>query len=338
MTASNPNWFEFSLYPVPGPASSTWNGLTEFAGEIQIPSTAAGTYSIQIGVNDPQSSGASRNIKLEYSSPTKETFGSGEIGYRYIVSQINVNAPTPTPAGPLSLDLLIDDMSKPHESTVHGINPNWSWGTKPRLGTGVNIPAIFDDPHFVPWGVVGTSTQGSQARNTRVQIRKVIFDVKRNGVWSRVGYNSTDNSLAGAFYKDYETNENTAADKRPHGADGISVKLPDAGGSFHFYTSNRFRFARGAQEIIVRFEARLIVDDPSKADDRTSARLLACSGGDFWKNASQGWDPNVYSNDDFAIGRFRYVTNEWAVFTSHTFGSAAEVNDYLANEPSLSPR
>lgn len=229
-------------------------------------------------------------------------------------------------------------MAKVHESTVHGVNPDWSWGSAPRMGVGVNFPSSYDDPHFVPWGIAATSTAGSPARNTRVQLRKMILDVKRNGTWSRIVYNSSDSQLMGSLYTNYETNATAPANTRSHGADGISVKLPDSGGSFHFMTTNRFRVPFGAQEIVARIEARLIVDDAAKTDDRSSARLLVGSGGDIWRNASAQWDPNTLSNVDFAIGRFKYVTNNWTTFSSHTLGSDAELNDYLSKEPNLSPR
>jgi hypothetical protein len=229
-------------------------------------------------------------------------------------------------------------MTKAHESTVHGINPAWSWGSAPRQGVGVNFPSSFTDPNFVPWGIAATSTNGSAARNARVQIRKMILDVKRNGKWSRIVYNTDSSKLMGALYTNYETNATAPANLRTHGADGISVKLPDNGGSFHFMTTNRFPVAYGAQEIVSRLEARLIVDDTARPDDRGSARLLVTSGGDIWRSASAQWDPSSQSNVDFAIGRFKYVTSNWAPFTSHTLRSDAELQDYLANEPALSPR
>ncbi len=229
-------------------------------------------------------------------------------------------------------------MAKAHDSTVHGVNPAWDWGSKPRMGYGVNVPSGYEDPHFVPWGIAANATSGNPARNTRVQLRKIILDVKRNGTWSRIVYNTSDSQIMGSLYTNYETNATAPANVRKHGSDGISVKLPDSGGSFHFMTTNRFRVPTGAQEIVSRVEARLIVDDTSKTDDRSNAALLVSQGGDIWRNASAQWNPNTLSNVDFAIGRFKYVTNEWQTFTAHTLANQTEVNDYLAREANLSPR
>lgn len=245
--------------------------------------------------------------------------------------------PAPT-TGTISYQQLEGDMTLAHESTVHGVNPAWSWGSKPRMGVGVNFPSSYEDPHFVPWGIAANATSGNPSRNTRVQIRKIILDVKRNGTWSRMVYNTNDSQIMGSLYTNYETNATAPANTRRHGSDGISVKLPDSGGSFHFMTTNRFRIAFGAQEIVSRVEARLIVDDPAKTDDRALAKLLVGQGGDVWRSASAQWDPNTLSNVDFAIGRFRYVTNEWSTFSTHTLTSPTEINDYLANAPKLSPQ
>ncbi|RJG05839.1 hypothetical protein D3870_07240 [Noviherbaspirillum cavernae] len=228
-------------------------------------------------------------------------------------------------------------MAKSHEAYAHGVNPAWGWGSGPILTNGVNFPSDYPSPHFVPWGVAATATTGSPARNVRVQIRKVILDIKRNGTWSRVAYNTTDSQVVGTLYTNYQTNTTAPANVRKHGADGISVRLPDTGGSFHFYTANRIPVAFGAQEIITRLEARLIVDDAAKPDDRASARLLVNSGGDIWRSATQTWNGSG-SNVESAIGRFKFASNDWQTFTSHTLTNSAEINDYLARESALSPR
>lgn len=251
--------------------------------------------------------------------------------------------PIPDPAtasastAALSYQQLLDDMTKPHEAFANGVSPYWGWGSGPILTTGVNFPSSYPDPNFVPWGVAATDASGSPATNARVQIRKMILDVKRNGTWSRIAYYTNDAQIVGAMYTNYQTNTTAPANLRKHGTDGISVKLPDTGGSFHFYTSSRFPVAFGAQEIVTRLESRLIVDDPARPDDRSSAKLLVDSAGDIWKTATATWN-GTDSNVEFAIGRFKYVTNDWKPFSAHTLTTDAEINDYLANEPKLTPR
>jgi hypothetical protein len=251
--------------------------------------------------------------------------------------------PTPTPAsssGPLSLQQLIDDMTQKNMAAVTGVPTTWDWGVGPVNGTGVNFPGDYTDPALAPWGVAGTAAAGNPATNVRVQIRKLIIDVKRNNVWTRVTYNSTAATITGAILTNFETNDAYAAVMRSEGADGISVKLPNTGGDFHFFASDRFRVASGAQEIVTRFEARLIVDDTSRADDRNIAKILVTAGEDVWRTPSAQWNTTsgVPNNLAVNVGRFKFLTNDWQVFTSHTLSGSAEASDYLAKEPSLNPR
>jgi hypothetical protein len=166
----------------------------------------------------------------------------------------------------------------------------------------------------------------------------MVLDVKRNNTWSRVSYNSDYASIIGGVYIDYATNTSAPADIRDEGADGISVKLPAPAGTFHFYTKNRFKVPFGAQQIVTHLEARLIVDDPTKTDDRSIAKILVNSASDVWRNQTAQWSPTVSNNTDIDIGRFKYVDSNWKSFSAHTLQSGTDVDDYLAAEPALLPR
>jgi hypothetical protein len=222
------------------------------------------------------------------------------------------------------------DMTLAHMAEAHGINPAWSWGTNPRVGIGTTFPGDWSAPHMVPWGIVASDAAGDPSTNTRVQIRRMILDVKRAGVWSRICYYTNQSKITGALYLNYETNETGTADIRNHGDDGISVLLPTAGGSFHFFTSDRFPVAAGAEEIVTRLETRLILDNPAGTDDRGTAKILTCCGGDVWRSATALWSSTEYNNDDFAIGRFKYVTNDWQEFSAHTLSGTTEINNYMS--------
>lgn len=196
----------------------------------------------------------------------------------------------------------------------------------------------WSDPRFVPWGVIGSATAGSSAANVRVQIRRLQWDEKRGGVWTRRNNHTSQSQIHGDLYTNYETNATAPAATTGHGNDGISVKLPTAGGaqegSFHFYPSAAREDITGdAQELVVRFEARLILDNPSGTDDRASANILACAGGDYWASPTA-----VLPNKaEFAVGRFTKLTNDWRVFTAHTLMDAAQVTDYMSFAATLEP-
>jgi len=235
-------------------------------------------------------------------------------------------------------DELMKDMTLPHEGLANGVDPTWGWGTAPRLNVGVNFPSYYEAPVVVPWGIAATDATGNPASNVRVQIRKMILDVKRNNVWSRITYKSDYSGIAGSLYTNFLTNTTAPANIRSEGIDGISVKLPEGGGNFHFFTNERLDVPFGAQEIVTTLEARLIVNDPALPDDRAKAKILVNAGADVWRNRTAQWASDFSSNQDIAIGRFKYVDGNWKSFSSHTLQSPDEVNDYLIAEPALLPR
>ena len=73
--------------------------------------------------------------------------------------------------------------------------------------------------------------------------------------------------------------------------------------------------------IFTRVDARLVVDDPSKPDDRDRARFLLDMGGDYWLDAHAAWD-HFKTNNDIGIGRFKYVRADWQTFTMSTLSEA----------------
>ena len=226
------------------------------------------------------------------------------------------------------------DMTLAHEAPPHGIDPAWDWGTGPRVGVGTAFPAGLTDPHCVVWGIIASEDLVAPVANTRIQVRRMVLDVKRNGVWSRIAYATDEFDIVGDLYTDYKANTTAPANKRGHGLDGLSVKLPDTGGSFHFFTAERFPVASGAEEIVLQYEARLILDDPTGTDNRAAAKILANCGGDVWKDRTIEWN-GVDSNYDIAIGRFRYVTSEWQTYYAHTLSGATELQDYSGKNSAI---
>jgi len=171
VSASRPEWFEFSLYPLAGPKSSTWQGEVPFAGEVNIPTSASGVYSIQVGVNDGSSVTESANIQLGYGAGITETFGAGKIGYRYKVGSITVVAPISEPL-PSTLRLLPigDSMTAGHEDdptrfrsyrgTLYALLKK-SITSVDFVGPEYSVPAVGGDPHHAGYGgaQVGPSTE-----------------------------------------------------------------------------------------------------------------------------------------------------------------------------------
>ncbi len=319
--ASNPNWFEFALYPVPGPLSSSWSGLVEFNGEIQIPTTASGVYTVQIGIHDPLSQSPSKNIKLEYSSPFEETFGSGEIGYRYVVSQIEViplESPAPSPGTEsfLTFEQFRDDVAP--QSILKSDYPlaapaetyhDWYYGWRP--GNGPNPPAGFSaqvgwyelftnrskppGPHN--WGVAVLRIIELEERNNKWIILRDTTDPKKLGIGMRIGSYTPQKSLP------IETRTRNGR---------FEIKMPDEGGNFHGFPEQMSINGSGATNRLVLTKIGMVVWDENKPDDRAQAirdgKAAVCHVGlDYWRYVGAPFKTDFSNNSDMGIGRSRVI-------------------------------
>lgn len=254
------------------------------------------------------------------------------------LSGIVLRSPQIDSASSLSLALLQGDVNTglQHEYLLHGVNPSWSWGTYPRSGKGANPPNAsgWSSPVWVPWGVVATDRNNAPgSHNWRVAIHSIHHFAQTGGTWATTGTQATTpDQISGAMYTNYETNANTPADRRTSNG-YVEVKFPNAGGSYHFYTS--FRTAvptSGVQHRAVLIKASLTLDNPAGTDDRSSARVALLAGGDYWKSNSTQWSASEYTNDDFWIGRARrpVLGADTGVHFAGTMTSESDFNSFIA--------
>lgn len=214
-----------------------------------------------------------------------------------------------------SAETIIRDMQLPHEGRPHGVPDSFNWSRKPRIGQGAD-PGSYKA--LTAWGQLYEEAGGNPAANTRVHIRNIRAYVlsRRDHRWHRV-QDSTD--VAGAaFREDFARNDAAPADVRTEADGGISVKA-GAGRNFHFWpASGRAAIdRRDVAGVFVTIQARLILDDPAQPDDRNRARYLLGAGGDYWKNRKSRWF-FWKTNRDIAIGRFKFVKNDWQAFNMAT--------------------
>jgi hypothetical protein len=118
------------------------------------------------------------------------------------------------------------------------------------------------------------------------------------------------------------------ADTRQETSGGISA-VAGNGYNFHFWPRERALIDPADVEgIFVTVEARLVVDDADKIDDRTEARYLLNVGADYWLDSDVGWQ-NGATNSGIGMGRFKYVEVEWKKFNMITLSRA----DVYKNPP-----
>jgi hypothetical protein len=225
-----------------------------------------------------------------------------------------------------SLEIIWDDMNQPHEAIPRGVPETMDWRLAPRLSYGNNPPSDWNA--MIPWGqIYAEEGVDITAENTRFQIRNMQtwYLSKATNTWN-LWIKSSD--IVGANYaEDFQNDVNIPADIEPESdGGGISASL-QPGYNFHFWTAgNRIEIdpddIAGVWSVM---EARLIVADPNKPDDRDEARLLFSAGADYWERIDSEWD-QWKTNGDIGIGRFRFIENDWKAFNMHTL-TAEQLRD-----------
>ena len=213
-----------------------------------------------------------------------------------------------------TLEELINDMQGAHEGRMHGVPATYDWSRGPRLGMG-NNPRTFRT--ILAWGQLYEAAEGNPAKNTRVQIKDIeIHVLDRAGRWQRVQFSST--VQGSAYVEDFAGDVHRPADLRPEPDGGVSVTA-GGGYNFHFWSPEGRADIDPANiaGVVSRFKARLILADPNKPDDRSSAKYVASAGADYWLSKTAPWD-NFKTNGDVGIGKAKYLRSEWRVFSMHT--------------------
>ncbi len=228
----------------------------------------------------------------------------------YFAYKVNPQIPKPIN----SIATIIDDMQPPHEEMPRGVPKSYDWATKPRVGS--NNWKQFKA--MTAWGQLYEAHQGNPATNTRVQIKniKAYYLSKSDGKWHLL---QSSTKVEGAAYReDFTGDINKPADIRYESDSSVSVKAGN-GYNYHFWpTTGRAAInPNDVRGMFTTVQARLVVDNPKKRDDRSKARYLLSMGGDYWLNLTVEWD-NWKTNEDFGIGKFKYVTTKWQAFNMIT--------------------
>lgn len=222
---------------------------------------------------------------------------------------------------------IINDMTLPGDAALHGTE-KFDWG----LGNGgiekIPIPAKNYKGEswtaMTNWGQVYIPRSGSKATNTRCQIRNVqTMILSKDGKWRQV---QNGNPGGAAFKEDFANDESKAANVRDEATNGggisVIVGVGDfAGFNFHFWTEKPARVDIDTNTIVALYtscEARLIIDDIRKADDRKDCKNILMMGADWWLNKETGWKPDWSANSGVAGGRSKWVTSEWQTYNMCT--------------------
>ncbi len=213
-------------------------------------------------------------------------------------------------------------MTLPHEAKLHGVPDTYDWANGPRMGRGNNAG---DFKAFTAWGQVYESAVGNTATNTRVELRNIRAYLlsKKTNTWVLLQF--TKDVEGAAFKEDFANNTSVEPQARREPDGSVSVTA-GGGYNYHFWPSSGRATIDPADiaGVFTTVQARLILDDPAKPDDREKAQYLLGMGGDYWLSLTAQWQPDWSTVGDAAIGRMRFVTTEWQSFNMTTL-SAEEI-------------
>ena len=203
-----------------------------------------------------------------------------------------------------------------NEGYPHGVPLSYDWANGPVIDMGNNANG---QQAITSWGVVYVASQGNPATNTRVNIRnmRLFFLQKATGKWLLLQNTSTPEGEA--YPEDFQGNS-VAGDVRTESDGTISVTAGN-GYNFHFYPSNRAAInPKDIGGVVALFEARLIVANSAKADDRSIAQYLCSAGADYYPSVT---GPGIQNNPSVANGKLKYVQSAWRSFAMTTMTQSA---------------
>jgi hypothetical protein len=235
-----------------------------------------------------------------------------------------------------TVDTIVDDMRKMNDLRLAGIPDGYGWSRGPGhviMGNdarGSHTPGWWNpaDRHFksdawwkamVPWIVIFDGV-GNGAWNTRVALRamKAYYKSRSSGRWVLLGEGPVDGynypkSLQGSSY--------VPTDRREESSGTASVRPPGGNVVFHGWCCNAPDIpAADIAAIHVTLQARLIVDDASRTDDRWAARYLLQVGGDYYPDRGtrvEQFAPTSF-NPGIGLSRSKLVSDQWQAFSFTT--------------------
>lgn len=320
--------------------SSPANGVT-VASPIQLHAAVSGTQPASIFVYDnnslilqePGVSSIETSLNLSAGSHTIVVQASYNRNWNAsATSKITVSAqqapvPPPAPAPPTSSSAwwteIASDMSGTNEGFPHGVPPSWDWAQGPVLEMGTNANGW---KALTGWGVVYEAAQGNPATNSRVNLRnfQTYFLQKSSGKWLLL--QNTSSPAGEAYLEDFSGDTSKPGDVRnePDGTISVTAGCPqNCGYNFHFYPADRASInPNDIGGILVIFQARLIVGNPTLPDDRSIARYLTGSGADYYPALTGGWPGNLTYNPGCGIGKEKYVQTQWRFYSMTTLSAA----------------
>jgi len=249
----------------------------------------------------------------------------------------------PVPADPVpkggtvnSADVIVSDMSeindfilKGYESFKNGwyVGPGVnSMGSDPSFSNSPSWSIFYNNPDYVgkvaeaalPWVVIFDGVDHA-ASNVAVEIRNMLTYIKSksSGTWVLLGGPS---HTTGTYYGKPNTGL-PALDEvvTASGTATTSIKVPEDRGYFWHGWWAAGRLSVNPSDIAAMYvtvQARLVVADPARPDDRAQAQVGLQVGADYYLTTTSIY-PEAYA-PAVGINRTKTVTNDWKAFNFTT--------------------
>ena len=182
-------------------------------------------------------------------------------------------------------------------------------------------PDLADEDYWKainPWMYI-TPSNDNAATNTRVEVSQIKLNIlhRSTNQWETIQLRKIEGqlypwSLRGKNVKDPDVRD---------GENGSIQVLQDPDMLFHGWGAEMTYDTADILAVHVQAQARLVVDDASKPDDRDKAELLLQIGADYYPVIGMRTDdPLMQMNDGggyfpgAGLSRAKLITNEWQTF------------------------
>ena len=258
-----------------------------------------------------------------------------------------------------SVQEIINDMKLYNEGELAGVDKGNGWASGPgyvimgNIPRGTNTPSYWKpaNTHFkssatwnavIPWLVVFDGV-GNGATNTRVQMRNIKLYMKRKSTnrWEVI----INQPISGEDYpKSLQGDQTTRADIRYEADGSRSLKPNGRNRVFHGWGSPINFDAWDLKALVTTVQARLVVDNPARPDDRSRAKFLIHVGADYYPETSTrvAATAPAYYFPGVGVSRAKYVRNEWRAFNFSTIdagkpepGGSISTQELINNPPPL---
>lgn len=202
---------------------------------------------------------------------------------------------------------------------------SWQYGPDPDSGD-LTPPGGFSA--LTGWFAVTidaspTCTTQSPVANVRVELRRYKTYALAGGVWKLVQDQTNGGLGSWLFLPNYQGSGGSLNLRNE--PDGGQSWLPTSDGLWHGWPTNRASIPSGTTAVCTQYEARLVLDNPSGPDNRSSAQILAEAGFDWWQTTSSG------SNALGMNGRYKLVPQDGSYRWYN--GCSASSSLLLSNPP-----